>query len=78
MLAFLRRHWLIYLIGAAVAVALGLGASYVVGVIGSTPESVREDQVESEEQQADELNKLSSEESGSAADTSGGDSATME
>ena len=49
MLSYLRRHWLLYLILTALAIALGLGASYVVGVIGSTPDSVREERAASEE-----------------------------
>ena len=32
MFAFIRKHWVAYLIGAAVAVALGFGVSYVLGV----------------------------------------------
>lgn len=38
-LSFIKDHWLAYLIAAALAVALGLGAAYVVGVIGSTPDN---------------------------------------
>ena len=33
-----------YVIGIALAVALGLGAAYVVGVIGSTPEEEQQAQ----------------------------------
>ena len=32
MFAFIRKHWVAYLIGAATAVALGFGVSYVLGV----------------------------------------------
>ena len=38
MFAFIRKHWVAYLIGAAVAVVLGFGVSYVLGVKWSTPE----------------------------------------
>ena len=38
MFSFIKKHWLVYIIGAALAVALGFGAAYVVGVIGSTPD----------------------------------------
>lgn len=38
MIDFVRRHWVAYLIAAVVAVVIGFGASYVVGVLGSTPE----------------------------------------
>ena len=41
MFAFIRKHWVAYLIGAATAVALGFGVSYVLGVKWSTPEDVR-------------------------------------
>ncbi|AEB07885.1 hypothetical protein Corgl_1790 [Coriobacterium glomerans PW2] len=36
MFAFIKRHWLCYLIGLAIAVALGLGGAFLVGVKGST------------------------------------------
>lgn len=39
MFSFIKRHWIAYLVGAAVAVALGFGLSYFVGVAGSTPEA---------------------------------------
>lgn len=41
---FIKRHWLAYVIGIALAAALGLGAAYVVGVIGSTPEEEQQAQ----------------------------------
>ena len=41
LLEFIKRHWVVYLIAAVIAVVCGLGASYVVGQIGSTPESLR-------------------------------------
>ena len=46
MFAFIRKHWVAYLIGAAVAVALGFGVSYVLGVKWSTPEDVRAERQE--------------------------------
>ncbi len=72
MLSYLRRHWLLYLILTALAIALGLGASYVVGVIGSTPDSVREERVASEEDHADDMNSIDADLSGDAAATDGG------
>ena len=41
MFSFIKRHWIAYLIGAIVAIALGFGLSYFVGVAGSTPEAQR-------------------------------------
>lgn len=42
MLEYIKDHWIQYLIGATVAVLLGLGLSYYLGQKWSTPESVRE------------------------------------
>ena len=58
MFSYIKEHWLIYLIGAAIAVALGFSASYMVGVMGSTPVAVREERHESEQARADELNNI--------------------
>ena len=58
MLRYIKEHWLIYLICVAVAVALGLSASYVVGVIGSTPVDVRVERRESEQQRENELSSV--------------------
>ena len=41
MFKFIKEHWIAYLIGAVIAIAIGFGASYFVGVIGSTPEDAR-------------------------------------
>lgn len=80
MLSYLRRHWLLYLILTALAIALGLGASYVVGVIGSTPDSVHEERVASEEEHADDMNSIDADLSGDAAATDEGaaDAATTD
>ena len=32
MLSFIKKHWIAYLVGATLAVALGFGASYLLGV----------------------------------------------
>lgn len=48
MFSFIKRHWIAYLIGAIVAIALGLGLSYFVGVAGSTPEAQRVERKEAE------------------------------
>ena len=37
MLDFIKRHWVVYLIAAVMAVVIGFGCAYVVGEIGSTP-----------------------------------------
>lgn len=38
MFGYIRRHWIAYLLGAILALALGFGAAYAVGVLGSTPD----------------------------------------
>ncbi len=42
MLSYIRDHWIVYLVGAILAIALGAGAAYLVGVVGSTPPSAHE------------------------------------
>ena len=46
MFSYIKRHWPVYLILALIAIALGFGAAYVVGVKGSTPESAISGSVE--------------------------------
>lgn len=53
MRSFIRRHWLAYLIGAIIAVAVGGLAAYVVGVKASTPDDVRQQRIAAERQQGD-------------------------
>lgn len=56
MFSFIRKHWVAYLIGIVIAIALGLGLAYFVGVKGSTPESIHVDEVaqETEDSSQDE------------------------
>lgn len=49
MFSYIKRHWPIYLILTLIAVALGFGAAYVVGVKGSTPETTMNEEVEQEQ-----------------------------
>ena len=49
MVDFIRRHWVAYLIAAIVALAIGFGAAYVVGEIGSTPENLHAEEVAAEQ-----------------------------
>lgn len=55
MFRYVREHWLQYLVGATVAVLLGLGLSFYLGERWSTPESVRAQRVEDEQAQQSEL-----------------------
>ena len=48
MFSYIKRHWPIYLILTLIAIALGFGAAYVVGVKGSTPETTMSEEVEQE------------------------------
>lgn len=72
MFHYIKQHWVRYLILALAAVAIGLGAAYVVGVKGSTPESTMAEEVQTEQSVgADGIsNSDSSEASGDAAATS--------
>lgn len=58
MIQFIKEHWVQYLIGATVAVLLGLGLSFFLGSIWSTPESVRAERVEAEQQKVEELGEI--------------------
>lgn len=56
MFSFIKRHWPVYLILTLIAVALGFGAAYIVGVKGSTPASAISEEVEQEQSTgADEI-----------------------
>jgi len=55
---FIKEHWVQYLIGAIVAVLLGLGLSFFLGSIWSTPESIRAERVEAEQQKGEELDEI--------------------
>lgn len=48
MFRYIKQHWVRYLILTLMAVALGLGAAYFVGVKGSTPASTMTEEVENE------------------------------
>ena len=49
MFSYIKRHWPIYLILTLIAIALGFGAAYIVGVKGSTPASAISEEVEQEQ-----------------------------
>ena len=49
MFSYIKRHWPVYLILALIAIALGFGVAYIVGVKGSTPESTISEEVEHEQ-----------------------------
>lgn len=49
MFSFIKRHWPVYLILTLIAVALGFGAAYIVGVKESTPASAISEEVEQEQ-----------------------------
>ena len=46
MFRYIKEHWVQYLIGATIAVLLGLGLSYYLGEKWSTPDSVRAERAE--------------------------------
>lgn len=47
--SFIKRHWRAYLIGAIIAILLGLGAAVFVGVKASTPADVRAQHIAAEQ-----------------------------
>lgn len=49
MFSYIKRHWPVYLILTLIAVALGFGAAYFVGVKGSTSESAISEEVKQEQ-----------------------------
>ena len=58
MVDFIREHWVQDLIGATVAALLGLALSFYLGAKWSTPESVREERIEAEQQRDEEMDDL--------------------
>ena len=46
MFRYIKEHWVQYLIGATIAVLLGLGLTYYLGEKWSTPDSVRAQRAE--------------------------------
>lgn len=70
MFSFIRRHWVAYLIGLVLAIALGFGVAIFVGIKGSTPVSTHAEEVK-QEQSTEEKDALSdktkSEESGTSS-----------
>lgn len=67
MFTFIKRHWVAYLVGALIALALGFGVAYAVGVIGSTPETTRLEQIEAEQEDAEASEDASAETDASSA-----------
>lgn len=65
MFAFIRRHWIAYVIGAALAVVAGFGLSYMLGQKWSTPPEVRAERVQAEienQESADQIAETSEDE----------------
>lgn len=60
MIDFIKEHWIQYLIGATVAVLLGLGLSFYLGEKWSTPDSVRAQRAADEQAQEEGVEDLSS------------------
>lgn len=46
---FIKRHWIAYLIGAVLAIALGLGTSLLILRVGSTPAELHDKEVAAEQ-----------------------------
>lgn len=59
--SFIKRNWIAYLIGAVLAILLGLGVAYFLGVKWSTPEEVRSERLanDQEEEGSSELGTVS-------------------
>lgn len=78
MFSFIRRHWVAYLIAAAVALALGFGLAYFVGVKGSLPADVKAERIAAEKKAVETNNEIqgfssSDEEDDDAPDDSSGE-----
>ncbi len=58
MIEFIKEHRIQYLVGATIAVLLGLGLSFYLGNRWSTPASVRAERVEAEQQRGEEMDEL--------------------
>ncbi len=71
MLSFIRRHWVAYAVGAALALLLGFGAAWFVGVKCSTPEDIRAERIKAEQAAAQADKQLETDTAGSddASDT---------
>ena len=71
MLSFIRRHWVAYAVGAALALLLGFGAAWFVGVKCSTPEDIRAERTKAEQAAAQADKQLETDTAGSddASDT---------
>ena len=71
MLSFIRRHWVAYAVGAAIALLLGFGAAWFVGVKCSTPEDIRAERIKAEQAAAQADKQLETDTAGSydASDT---------
>ena len=71
MLSFIRHHWVAYAVGAALALLLGFGAAWFVGVKCSTPEDIRAERIKAEQAAAQADKQLETDTAGSddASDT---------
>ena len=71
MLSFIRRQWVAYAVGAALALLLGFGAAWFVGVKCSTPEDIRAERIKAEQAAAQADKQLETDTAGSddASDT---------
>ena len=71
MLSFIRRHWVAYAVGAALALLLGFGAAWFVGVKCSAPEDIRAERIKAEQAAAQADKQLETDTAGSddASDT---------
>lgn len=49
MFSYIKRHWPVYVVLFLIAIAMGLGAAYIVGAKGSTPMSTMSEEVEQEQ-----------------------------
>lgn len=58
MISFIKSHWLGYIIAVVVAILLGAGAAFFVGVKGSTPASVRSERVAEEQNNSKEKSEI--------------------
>lgn len=51
--SFVKRNWVAYLVGAVLAILLGLGLSFYLGAKWSTPQALKSERVAARQNEAD-------------------------
>lgn len=73
MIEFIKRYWIAYLVGAAVAVLLGAAAAHFFGIKASTPMDQREERILAEKENAAFIEELTGQMGSTEPQGSGGE-----